>query len=162
MVSKANADGWLVLYVDGTIDASASDRSWSEIAGSQNEGKTHDATDQAHLAQAIIQAIEVDDVPNIRAEKARRAKAEAEIARMEADKMAGLLVAASEVERRWAEITEVKRRHVMALPSRLARLVIGINDELALTTIIERECAAALMAASVEIEKLSIKGDENE
>lgn len=153
MVHKALASGWLVTFVDGTIDGAASDASWEQCANLHPDGAEGSPTGaQRDLLEA--------DVPIYAKERAKREAAVAEKARMEADLMAGRLIEVAKVERRWAAIMQAIRLRVSGLPDRLSTTLVGMTDPAAIHVKLTRECEQALLDASKDVESMEAEDDE--
>jgi phage terminase Nu1 subunit (DNA packaging protein) len=82
-------------------------------------------------------------------EKARKTKAEADIAEMEAAKRKGEAIDAVEVKRAWQLILgEVRANLLGNTPQRIASRVHGLSDEAAIKRVIRDEIALAMTAAA--------------
>ncbi|WP_320179650.1 terminase small subunit, Nu1 [Roseovarius pacificus] len=93
-------------------------------------------------------ASQVDSV-DYHKEKARKIKAEADIAEIEASKRRGEAIDAQEVKRAWQLILgEVRANMIGATPARIAQLILGIDDETEIKRIVRDEIELAMKAAS--------------
>ena len=83
------------------------------------------------------------------AERARKVKAEADIAEIEAAKLRGDMIEAAEVKRAWRiVIDEIRANMLGATPSRIARMIVGVSDETELKRIVREDIELAMVAAS--------------
>lgn len=153
MVHKALASGWLVTYVDGTIDADASDVSWEQCANSHPDNGNGSA---GGAQQELVDS----DLPIYAVERAKREAAVAEKARMEADLMAGRIIEKSKVERQWVNIMQVMRQRILGLPDRLAGTLAGLTDQSEIHRRLDDECRQALNEAASDVEALTGADDE--
>jgi Phage DNA packaging protein, Nu1 subunit of terminase len=98
---------------------------------------------------------------SLNAERARKTKAEADIAEMEAAKRKGELIAADEVAEAWQIImAEVRANLLHNVPVRIAALAKAENDETKIKAMVKAEIADALRAmASQDVDKLLGGGD---
>lgn len=82
-------------------------------------------------------------------EKARKTKAEADIAEIEAAKRRGEAIDAAEVKQAWQIIlAEVRANLYGNTPGRIASLIIGVDDETEVKRIVRSEIGLAMKAAS--------------
>ena len=91
--------------------------------------------------------------PDEVSDKARLMKAKADIAEMEAERLAGDLVPTAEVEAAWTEIMARVRARMLAVPSRAAPMAIGQPSIEAAHEVIEtfvHEALAELAATEVD------------
>ncbi len=93
-------------------------------------------------------------------EKARKTKAEADIAEIEAAKRRGDAIDASEVKRAWQLILgEVRANLLGNTPQRITSLVLGLDDEAKIKRVIRDEIALAMSAAAdTDVEELFADG----
>lgn len=93
-------------------------------------------------------------------EKARKTKAEADIAEIEAAKRRGDAIDASEVKRAWQLILgEVRANLLGNTPQRITSLVLGLDDEAQIKRVIRDEIALAMSAAAeTDVEELFADG----
>ncbi|MFG6501266.1 terminase small subunit, Nu1 [Sulfitobacter sp. 1A15106] len=93
-------------------------------------------------------------------EKARKTKAEADIAEIEAAKRRGDAIDAAEVKRAWQLILgEVRANLLGNTPQRITSLVLGLNDEAQIKRVIRDEIALAMSAAAeTDVEELFADG----
>ncbi len=82
-------------------------------------------------------------------EKARKIKAEADIAEVEAAKRMGMAIDAIEVKRAWQLILgEVRANLLNNTPARIASLILGLDNETEVKRIVRAEIGLAMKAAS--------------
>jgi phage terminase Nu1 subunit (DNA packaging protein) len=82
-------------------------------------------------------------------EKARKTKAEADIAEIEAARRSGDSIPASEVKRAWMLILgEVRANLIGSTPQRIASRIVGLSDEGEIKRAIRDEIALSMTAAS--------------
>jgi phage terminase Nu1 subunit (DNA packaging protein) len=93
-------------------------------------------------------------------EKARKTKAEADIAEIEAAKRRGDAIDAAEVKRAWQLILgEVRANLLGNTPQRITSLVLGLDDEAQIKRVIRDEIALAMSAAAeTDVEELFADG----
>lgn len=93
-------------------------------------------------------------------EKARKTKAEADIAEIEAAKRRGDAIDAAEVKRAWQLILgEVRANLLGNTPQRITSLVLGLDDEAKIKRVIRDEIALAMSAAAeTDVEELFADG----
>jgi phage terminase Nu1 subunit (DNA packaging protein) len=84
--------------------------------------------------------------------KAKRETHRAQLAELEYRQKVGELVEASEVARRWANIGNMIRQRLLAIPTRLAAQVAGMDDERMIRDAIKSEVYAALTELSASVE----------
>lgn len=93
-------------------------------------------------------AAQVDSI-DYHKEKARKIKAEADMAEIEAKKRRGDAIDAQEVKRAWQLILgEVRANMLGATPARIAQMLRGIDEETEIKRIVREEIELAMSAAS--------------
>lgn len=93
-------------------------------------------------------ASQVDSI-DYHKEKARKIKAEADMAEIEASKRRGEAIDAAEVKRAWQLILgEIRANLIGATPTRIAQLIRGLEDETEVKRIVREEIELAMKAAS--------------
>lgn len=93
-------------------------------------------------------ASQVDSIDYHR-EKARKIKAEADIAEIEAAKRRGDAIDAQEVKRAWQLILgEVRANLIGTTPARISQLIIGMDNETEIKRVVREEIELAMKAAS--------------
>ncbi|MEQ8257995.1 MAG: hypothetical protein RH980_18270 [Roseovarius confluentis] len=82
-------------------------------------------------------------------EKARKIKAEADIAEIEAAKLRGEVVEADEVKRAWLVILgEVRAQLIGPVPTRIVARLIGVTEEAQIKSVVKDEISLAMAAAA--------------
>lgn len=160
MVHKAIEAGWVVTYVDGTINPEASDTRWGEKSGFYMDSEKKSHSQASTPAPSPTEPTPgPDPVKYYKISRAMREKAEAEIARMNADEQAGKIVTRAAIDQKWSEIALIIRTHIMGMPDRLSSQLASISDPKIIRNVIDAECRAALNAAA---DAMNSTGDDTE
>ena len=102
-----------------------------------------------HLSQNAGRSVSPNDDEDYQAARTRREKAQADIAEIEAAKLKGTLIPASEVARAWELIlAELKSTLLNQMPRRLAALLKGESNESRAKQVIRSEFVEALTQLS--------------
>lgn len=96
-------------------------------------------------------------------EKARKIKAEADIAEIEAAKLRGEVVEADEVKRAWLVILgEVRAQLIGPVPTRIGARLIGVTEEAQIKSVVKDEISLAMAAAAnADVEALFDDGGDD-
>lgn len=130
-VRQAVKAGRVKLTADGQLDVAAADASWGERSRARTRTGANGRAGVAVSRQApkpppaVPPAASGDDrgEADYFAERARRERAEADMAEQKAAEMAGSLIKVDEVRRRWAAIAGEVRTALLQLPTRLAPIL---------------------------------------
>ncbi len=97
-----------------------------------------------YLAARLAAAQGDDDDAELRAERLRKLKADADLAEIEVGKAVGKLVLASEVLGEWTRLIAAMKSRLLSLPARLGPQVVILPSAQAATELIDNEMRAVL------------------
>ncbi len=173
MVSKAAREGWLTFFVDGTIDADASDVSWAQNATPRldfNDPEPVEAPSSSPSPSPLPQPGKPQAAPapvEFHHADLKEIKAEAELHKArkwkhEADVMEGRVIAKTKAKAAFDDIFRTVKQRVLAIPDRLSGDLAGLTDEQDVYRLLTKECQMAL-ADSVERikQKLDLQEPDN-
>lgn len=114
-----------ITLVNGKVDRDAADASWSarSTVRARTPADTKGAPRNRPPPARPPSPPRDDDQPDYFIERARRERAEADIAEMKAAELAKDLVRVEDVRRQWERIAAQVKENVMQLPDRLAPLL---------------------------------------